>query len=325
MSDSQPAIQTFELRKVYDGGKVAVEGLTLTVGRGEVFGYLGPNGAGKTTSIKMMLGLVGPTAGSASILGEPIGTTRSRKRVGFLPEHFRFHEWMRADEFLDLHGQLYGMSKADRKARIPGLIEQVGLAESAQKRLSTFSKGMLQRIGLAMSLLHRPALVFLDEPTSGLDPFGRLLVRDVIRAARAEGTTVFLNSHLLSEVEVTCDRVAFIRRGQVVRSGSIDELAGGVVRVKLKLGQITPNLLNDLSDWGERIEQTDEREVSMMLSDEDRLPDMNAWLVGQGVRVYAIAQQPLSLEELFVTIMKDDQAHGNGARPSEPILEEQTL
>jgi ABC-2 type transport system ATP-binding protein len=307
------AIETFELRKVYGEDKVAVEGLTLQVERGEVFGFLGPNGAGKTTSVKMLLGLVSPTAGDALLLGRPISDPRARVGVGFLPEHFRFHEWLRATEFLDLHGQLYGMGKAGRAERIPQLIEQVGLRESAQKPLSTFSKGMLQRIGLAMALLPRPALVFLDEPTSGLDPFGRLLVRDVIRAASAEGTTVFLNSHLLSEVEVTCTRVAFIRHGVVVQAGTIEELSAGLVRVRLRLGALPAGLLADLAGWGENVERINEREVSLTLPDEERLPGLNAWLVGQGAQVYAIAPQQLSLEQLFVQIMNGEQQEGDAA------------
>jgi ABC-2 type transport system ATP-binding protein len=301
------AIETFDLRKVYDGKKVAVEGLTLTVKQGEVFGYLGPNGAGKTTSIKMLLGLVRPTSGSALLLGEPVGTPRTRARVGFLPEHFRFHEWMQAREFLDLHGQLYGMSKADRHERIPQLLEMVDLSEVADQPLRTFSKGMNQRIGLAMALLPRPAVVFLDEPTSGLDPFGRLLVRDVIRAAQAEGTTVFLNSHLLSEVEVTCDRVAFIRKGRVVQAGTMAELSGGLVRVRIKLGALPPTLTDDLSTWGSRVEVIDERTLGLTLPDESTLPQLNAWLVSQGLDVYSLSPHHLSLEEMFVQIMREEE------------------
>jgi ABC-2 type transport system ATP-binding protein len=299
------AIETFELRKVFNETKVAVEGLTLQVKRGEVFGFLGPNGAGKTTSIKMLLGLVQPTGGGGMLLGMPIGDPQSRKRVGFLPEHFRFHEWMRGDEFLDLHGQLYGMTKADRRERIPKLIERVGLVESSTKRLKTFSKGMLQRIGLAMAMLPRPEVVFLDEPTSGLDPFGRRLVRDVIREACDEGTTVFLNSHLLSEVEVTCDRVAFIRQGRVIRAGTIDEMAGGLMRVEMRLDPVSDDLIQGLSRWGENITQQNRKIVSMTLTNEESLPEINAWLVGQGVRVYALSPQHLTLEELFVNIMQD--------------------
>jgi ABC-2 type transport system ATP-binding protein len=301
---SSYAIETFELRKVYNETKVAVQGLNLQVQRGEVFGYLGPNGAGKTTSVKMLLSLVHPTAGSAYLLGEPIGSLQARANVGFLPEHFRFHEWLRADEFLDLHGQLYGMSKADRAERIPYLIKLVDLNEAQTRRLSTFSKGMIQRIGLAMALLPRPALVFLDEPTSGLDPFGRMLVRDVIRAARSEGTTVFLNSHLLSEVEVTCDRVAFIRAGRVIRAGTIDELSGGLLRVRIKLDQMPKKLLAELTAWGERVDQVGDTEVEMNLPGEDRAADLNAWLVGQGLRVYSLAPHNLSLEDLFMQIME---------------------
>jgi ABC-2 type transport system ATP-binding protein len=190
---------------------VAVADLTLLVGRGEVFGFLGPNGAGKTTSVKMLLGLTNPTAGSATLLGHPLGDRQARAKIGFLPEHFRFHEWLKAAEFLDLHGRLYGMSRAGRAAVIPDLLELVGLGHRAETKLSAFSKGMLQRIGLAQAMLNDPELVFLDEPTSGLDPLGRRLVRDIINGLRSEGTTVFLNSHLLSEIELTCDRVAFIR------------------------------------------------------------------------------------------------------------------
>ncbi len=161
--------------------------------------------------MKMLLGLVAPTSGTASLLGAPIGDIATRARVGFLPEHFRFQDWLTAREFLRLHGQLLGMESRDLQTRLEQLLERVGLSPFGNKLLRTFSKGMLQRVGLAQALLNRPALVFLDEPTSGLDPVGRRLVRDIIRELKEQGTCVFLNSHLLSEIEVTCDRVAFIR------------------------------------------------------------------------------------------------------------------
>ena len=163
------AIETHELRKVF-GEQAAVKSLTLQVQQGEVFGFLGPNGAGKTTSIKMLLGLVAPTSGSASLLGAPIGDRNTLRYMGFLPEHFRFQEWLTAEEFLELHGQLYGMQAHDLKSRINELLERVGLSDFRKKLLHTFSKGMLQRIGLAQALLNRPRLVFLDEPTSGSRP-----------------------------------------------------------------------------------------------------------------------------------------------------------
>jgi ABC-2 type transport system ATP-binding protein len=198
---SDLAIRTRGLRKVFSG-KVAVRNLTLDVPRGEVFGFLGPNGAGKSTSVKMLLGLVFPTSGEAEILGRPPGDAKGRRKVGFLPEHFRFYDWLTSAELLELHGRLYGMSQSALRERIPALLDLVGLTPHRDKRLQDFSKGMLQRIGLAQALLNDPELIFLDEPTSGLDPLGRRMVRDIIKAQRDRGATVLLNSHLLGEVEI---------------------------------------------------------------------------------------------------------------------------
>ena len=183
-----PTIETFGLCKVF-GDKIAVQNLTLKVEQGEVFGFLGPNGAGKTTSVKMLLALIKPSGGEGHIFGAPLGDPASRAMVGFLPEHFRFHDWLNAVEFLTLHANLYKMTRQKIDLRIPELLELVGLTPHAQKKLKTYSKGMLQRIGLAQALLNHPSVVFLDEPTSGLDPIGRILVRDIIRELRAAGTT----------------------------------------------------------------------------------------------------------------------------------------
>src|SRR5215471_13951937 len=231
------AIQTQDLRKVF-GKKVAVRNLSLTVERGEIFGFLGPNGAGKSTSIKMLLDLVRPSSGKASILGRPVGDVETRRKIGFLPEDFRFYEWLTPAELLRLHGSLCGVPSPDLNKRIPVLIDMVGLTPHADKRLQDFSKGMLQRIGLAQALIHEPDLIFLDEPTSGLDPMGRRLVRDIIRAQRDRGATVFLNSHLLSEIEVTCDRVVFIREGEVVASRDL-RAREEEVRVAVRAGNLT--------------------------------------------------------------------------------------
>jgi len=177
------AIATRGLCKVFNG-KVAVRSLNLEVPRGEIFGFLGPNGAGKSTSLKMLLGLATPTRGEAMVLGRPAGDVPIRRKIGFLPEHFRFYEWLTAAELLRLHGRLYGMSHSRLRQKVPELLGLVGLTEHAGKRLRDFSKGMLQRIGLAQALLNDPELIFLDEPTSGLDPAGRRLVRDIIKAQR---------------------------------------------------------------------------------------------------------------------------------------------
>src|SRR5579872_5045088 len=216
------AIATYGLRKVF-GDKVAVRGLTLEVPRGEVFGFLGPNGAGKTTSVKMLLGLVSPTGGQARVLGAPLGDLTARARIGFLPEHFRFHDCLTARELLRIHGRLHGLKRQPLERRIGVLLERMDLTDAADRRLAQFSKGMLQRAGFAQALIAEPELLFLDEPTSGLDPLGRMLVRDLIRELRRTGTTVFLNSHLLGEVEATCDRVAFLKHGRVVHEMSLGE------------------------------------------------------------------------------------------------------
>jgi ABC-2 type transport system ATP-binding protein len=212
---SDLAVETRGLRKRF-GRKLAVSDLSLSVRRGEVFGFLGPNGAGKTTSLKMLLGLVPPTAGRASLLGAPIGDRRARARVGVLPEHFRFQEWLTGRELLRFHGRLFD-PRAHFRHRSDALLERVSLTEAADRKVGEYSKGMLQRVGLALALVNEPELVFLDEPTSGLDPLGRRLVRDVIHEQRARGVTVFLNSHLLGEVEVTCDRVTFFKEGTTLR------------------------------------------------------------------------------------------------------------
>lgn len=298
------AIETDQLRKVF-GNYVAVKGLTLQVKQGEVFGFLGPNGAGKTTSIKMLLGLTAPTSGAASLLGKPIGARAALAQIGFLPEHFRFQEWLTASEFLLLHGQLLNMKTGDLNARMDELLERVGLLDYRNKQLRTFSKGMLQRIGLAQALLNRPALVFLDEPTSGLDPVGRRLVRDIIHELRQQGTCVFLNSHLLSEIEITCDRVAFIRHGEVVRVLEMKSLSIGQSQVTIRANPLSPEVLNGLCRWGQDV-QLDHDHVTMSIQNDSVLPEITRYLVEQGVDVYAISPNRLSLEEVFIeTVGKD--------------------
>ncbi len=299
-----PAIETHELRKVF-GEQAAVKGLTLQVKQGEVFGFLGPNGAGKTTSMKMLLGLVAPTSGHAALLGAPLGDRAVRRDIGFLPEHFRFQDWLTAAEFLELHGQLYGMDRRDLRNRINELLERVGLSDFRGRFLRTFSKGMLQRIGLAQALLNRPRLVFLDEPTSGLDPVGRRLVRDIIHELRAQGTSVFLNSHLLSEIEVTCERVAFIRHGEVIRTLELASLDRGQVNVTIRATGLSPETCAGLSNWGKEI-RADGDTITMSLFSESLMPEITRYLVAQGVDVYAINPQRASLEEIFIeTVGKD--------------------
>jgi ABC-2 type transport system ATP-binding protein len=333
------AIETNRLRKTYRS-KVAVADLSLQVPRGEVFGFLGPNGAGKSSSVKMLLGLVKPSAGVARVLGQPPGHTATKKRVGFLPEHFRFHEWLPAAELLDFHGRLYGMEATRRKRRIAEVLEQVGLAEQARRPLSTFSKGMLQRIGLAQALLNEPELIFLDEPTSGLDPFGVRLVRQIIHDLKARGTTIFLNSHLLGEVEITCDRVSFIKEGVVLRTVAMHELATSQLRVELRVDAVSSELLSAVEMLAQDWHFLDEEEtlpakkvsigsagfspngrstaalqtavasptrLELVLDNEDKLPEIAQRVLDCGAKLYALTPRRVSLEQLFLEIVgKED-------------------
>jgi ABC-2 type transport system ATP-binding protein len=295
------AIQTRNLRKVF-GQKVAVEGLTLEVRRGEIFGFLGPNGAGKSTSVKMLLGLVAPTAGAADVLGSPVGDVEVRRRIGFLPEHFRFYDWLSAEELLSVHGRLYSMPSARLRDRIATLLELVGLSDHRRQKVREFSKGMLQRIGLAQALLNEPDLVILDEPTSGLDPGGRRLVRDIIRGERERGCTVLLNSHLLGEVEITCDRVAFIKHGRVLDSRRLDALAAGETRVRLRADKLSGATLQGLARWTTSVNPNGER-VMLTVPSGDVLPEIARYLVQSGADLYELTPERKSLEDLFLEIV----------------------
>jgi ABC-2 type transport system ATP-binding protein len=256
----------------------------------------------------MLLGLVAPSGGQASVLGRRPGDPAAMARIGFLPEHFRFHEWMRAAELLDLHGRLYGMAPEMRRKRIPEVLDLVGLSEHARRPLADFSKGMLQRIGLAQALLNDPELVFLDEPTSALDPFGRMLVRGLLRDLKTRGTTVFLNSHLLGEVEATCDRVSFIKAGRVLRTIALHDLHAGRMRVELRVDTITPALLDALKSVSANGIATPDADASgallhLMLADEELLPSIAERVLASGARLYALTPQRITLEQLFLEVV----------------------
>lgn len=332
-SSQSSAIYVENLRKVYRD-KRAVEDLSLEVNRGEVFGFLGPNGAGKTTTIKMLNGLVRPTSGRLSVLGRPLGDMAARRRIGFLPEQFRFHEWLRAEEFLDFHGSLYGLSRAERRTRIPEVLALVGLEGRSRSRLRTFSKGMLQRIGIAQAVIADPLLVFLDEPTSALDPLGRRDVRDIIRRLQDRGVTVFLNSHLLGEVEAVCDRVAIIKDGKMAAMGPKHELLGGerVVEVRVSglsdrglervharyetvsveqaarsdgvfASSVVPNTDRQRSEGASPVSAPADARISLMLSDEET-PELVHLLVTEGACVHEVTPRQRSLEDLFVDVVQ---------------------
>lgn len=307
MRGASAAIETRGLRKQF-GRTLAVAGLDLEVRRGEVFGFLGPNGAGKTTAIKMLLGLTPPSAGAARVLGARLGARSARARIGFLPEHFRFHDCLTARELVRIHGRLHGLRGQLLERRVAALLERVDLPDAADRRLAGFSKGMLQRAGLAQALVAEPELVFLDEPTSGLDPLGRVLVRDLIRELRDGGTTVFLNSHLLGEVEATCDRVAFVKRGRVVHELSLAEQAAGV-EVRLRIDRTEASVLAGLQVFGRDV-HLENGLVRLQAAAEDAVPQIARWLVAQEVGIHEIGARRKSLEEWFIEVMGEDQRPG---------------
>ncbi len=298
-----PAIETQGLRKTY-GRTVALDALDLRVEPGEVFGFLGPNGAGKTTAVKLLLGLTRPTAGDGRVLGRPLGDRATRGRIGYLPELFRYQAWLTAREVLTLHAQLAGLPARNRDGEIDRVLELSGLAARAGDRTGGFSKGMQQRLGLAAALLGDPALVILDEPTSALDPVGRVDVRAIIGEARNRGSAVFLNSHLLGEVERLCDRVAIVHRGRVVAAGALGDLLGeSSVRIRATGLPAGGAGLGALTELG-AVEHDDDW-LTIRHVDPERIPDAVAIVVGLGGRIHAVDPGRRSLEDLFLGLVQE--------------------
>ncbi|HTZ59582.1 MAG TPA: ABC transporter ATP-binding protein [Acidobacteriaceae bacterium] len=297
-------IDVSQLRKTY-GNRAAVRDLTLQVARAEAFGFLGPNGAGKSTSIKMLLGLVKPTSGRALLLGRPVGTRELRARIGFLPEHFRFYDWLSASELLQFHGRLCGLADDTLRHKIPRLLERLGLGAHSSKPLRTFSKGMMQRAGLAQAILNDPEILFLDEPTSGLDPAGRKLVRDLIAEQRARGATVFLNSHLLSEVEQSCDRVAFIREGRIIAMHEMGAWQSDRTDVEINAAGISATAIERLKAFTQDL-HLDGQLLRLRMIQANDLPEIIRCLVESRAAVFSVVPQRQSLEDLFLQMMGPD-------------------
>jgi len=302
-----PAIELVGVVKRF-GKATALDGLDLRVGRGELVGLLGPNGAGKTTTVKLLLGLVRPTAGTGSVLGAPLGDRAARTRIGYLPELFRYQPWLSAREVLGLHADLARVPKPTRHAAIEQALRRVGLHERAGDRVGGFSKGMQQRLGLAVALLGEPELILLDEPTSALDPVGRTDVRAIVRDARYRGATVILNSHLLSEVEQVCDRVVILHRGRTIAAGSLDEVVA-VDGVRIRLSALTPAIEAAARSLGGATTSTDGW-LTIRPLPADRIPDVVASIVAAGGRVEAVEPGRGSLESRFLELLSDDSTDG---------------
>jgi len=279
---------------------VALNDLSLSVDHG-VFGFLGPNGAGKTTAVKILLGLTRPTTGTGSVAGAAFGSKGSLGRIGYLPELFRYQSWLTAREVLALHCELAGIDRVRWGSEIERILATVGLADRGTSRVGTFSKGMQQRLGLGVALLDDPAVVLLDEPTSALDPVGRHDVREIIRALREKGTIVFLNSHLLSEVEQVCDAVAIVDRGRVVAQGDLAELLR-TSSVRVRATGVSREARAAMARFGELDDDADGAVVVKGI-DRERIPELVAAIVASGARVYAVESQHESLEERFLSLL----------------------
>jgi ABC-2 type transport system ATP-binding protein len=300
MDSASPVVEIEHLAKRF-GDLTAVADLTLRIERGEIFGFLGPNGAGKTTSVKMLLGLIRPSAGRGRVLGRTLGDRTARARIGYLPELFRYHDWLSAREELNFHAGLACIPARERTREIDRVLELVGLEKRAGDRIGTYSKGMQQRVGLAVALLGTPELVVLDEPTSALDPIGRRDVRELLRTLGERGTAVFLNSHLLSEVEQICTRVAVVDRGRVVAAGTIDEVISVRPRVRVSAQANGTPLPGILARFGEVASDGDAFVVT--LSDGVQVPELVRALVAAGAAVHAVAPIAGSLEQRFLEIV----------------------
>ena len=293
-----PVIETSALVKRYKNVQ-ALKGVDLAVEKGEIYGLLGRNGAGKTTLVKILLGIVRPTEGGAKLLGRPVGDPGSRAHVGFLPEDHRLPEYHTAETALDFYGGLNGLSRRERRAKIPPMIESVGLRDAARRRVRTYSKGMKQRLGLAQAMLHDPKVLFLDEPTDGVDPVGRKEVRDVLTQLKAQGKTIFLNSHLLSEVELVCDRVGIIELGLLRREGGVRDLTRIENVYEMTFEGPVEGLLPGLRERAKGVRIIDGRvEVTV-----DDVPNLNAlidYVRAQGVSLTGLVGKKQTLEQIFL-------------------------
>ncbi len=278
----------------------ALDGLSLSVVSGEVFGLLGPNGAGKTTTFKILMGLIRPTGGEARILDLPVQTVAMRRRIGYLPEQPYFYDYLTAREFLLYCGALCDLPKAAARQRTEELLHQVGLVDSADKQLRKFSKGMMQRVGLAQALIHDPEILFLDEPMSGLDPLGRREVRDLIVGLRAQGKTVFFSSHILTDVEAMCDRVAILNKGRLIESGKLSEiLKTRSNELDVVVSGVNGPALADIRRFAASVSATPDIARVRLNSDRD-LERLLALTHQAGGRIVSVNPVRESLEDLFV-------------------------
>ncbi len=294
------------LHKIFTSGFIPkkrpiLRGVSLSVAEGEIYGFLGPNGAGKTTTLKCALGLIFPDRGKIEIFGRRHLDPEARRRVGYLPEHPYFYEYLNASEFLDFYGQLFLLKKEERRERTAGLLRLVGLERAADLPLRKFSRGMLQRVGLAQALINDPALVLLDEPLGGLDPLGRKDLRDIITRLKQEGRTVFLCSHILQDIEMICDRVAIIAGGRVVSQGALRDL----ISEKVLYTEVTLSGLaeDDLIDLGEPVSVRSDR-ILIKIFEDSNVEALLALVRERRGKVHSLVPRTETLEDIFVEMVR---------------------
>jgi ABC-2 type transport system ATP-binding protein len=308
-------IQTGNLVKQY-GDITALKGVSLTVERGEIFGLLGQNGAGKTTLVKVLLGVISATDGSAQVLDQPAGTADVRRRVGYLPEDHRFPDYHTGASLLDFYGALLEVPAAERRRRIPEALEVVGLKGRMHYKIRTYSKGMKQRLGIAQALMHDPELMFFDEPTDGVDPLGRREIRDLMQTLKGQGKTIFLNSHLLGEVELVCDRVAILHRGEVVQEGTIASLTqqSGLFTIGLAPGQEFP--AEEVKKLGYNVRRAGPF-WEITLAEGQSIDPVIGLLHARGLNLRHLLEKRVSLEDLFIETVEAAEP-GIDERPRKP-------
>jgi ABC-2 type transport system ATP-binding protein len=308
------AIETYGLTKIYTSnfGKRKIDALVdlnLSIERGMIFGLLGPNGAGKTTLIKLLLRITFPTSGTAKILEEEISNYKIKSGIGYLPENHKYPPYLKGEEVLKFFGKLSGLEATQLKKRTNELLELVKLSKDGKRRVKTYSKGMMQRLGLAQALINDPELLFLDEPTDGVDPIGRKEIRDILSDLRSKGKTIFLNSHLLSEVELITDKVAILNKGRLLREGSVRELTEKKEEYNLSIDDSNSSDLKDIIN-GNSLIRIKEGEYTLKVSDVFGLNKVIDQLRNNGVLIKQITKQKNTLEEMFVSLIASSEKEG---------------
>jgi ABC-2 type transport system ATP-binding protein len=313
-------VSTTDLRKNY-GRIEALRGVTIHVEPGQIFGLLGQNGAGKSTLVKIMLGIVRKTDGDAFLLGYPAGTTDVRKRVGYLPEDHQFPEYHTGRSLLDFYGRLYGLSRDERTKKIAEAMEIVGLRKRMDTKIRTYSKGMKQRLGIAQSFFHDPEVIFLDEPTDGVDPVGRKEIRDLLLQLKGEGRTIFVNSHLLGEVEMISDRVAILHQGDLVRYGTVADLTRqeGRFVVGLAPGQEFPT--EAVAHLGYQVHKAGDHHEVVTGQGDKGIDDVLALLSEKGLKLRHLVEKKQTLEDVFVSMVEsaDPGTERRAVRVARPV------